>query len=382
MNAGLVGLGLFPDDHGAWDRVGRSGLEFDNGSDELAEFLALGLVDLVVDLAREIEIEIIFRRGVFGDAVFDVVVDGAGFFLKFDTVGNGGGFLGRFSDDGKFLGDEGAVEDTIKSIVGCGGNGVGFVIVAASAGDGQPHGGPGRDIDTVCDDEVVLTALIRPSDSEEAKGSEFLAWEGHEVGGDLTVEELVVGKGRVEGTDDPIAVGVSVGVVLAFWICSSLGVSVAGDIEPMAGPAFAKGGTSEEILGEVEEPVGAGVGYPLCALVGRGKEAGEDVKSTADEDFTGGLGGGREVGLFEVFVNEFVDGAGVGRGHFEGPVFFRRGDFLGFRGIFKCQGCPSKGEDGHEENAHREGYDSKRGFFREGCVFKVMEGRAFRRPFL
>jgi hypothetical protein len=256
------------------------------------------------------------------------------------------------------------------------------VIVAASAGDGQPHGGPGRDVDTVCDDEVVLTALIRPSDSEEAKGSEFLAWEGHEVGGDLTVEELVVGKGRVEGADDPIAVGVSVGVVLAFWICSSLGVGVAGDIEPMAAPAFAKGGTSEEILGEVEEPVGAGVGYPLCALVGRGKEAGEDVKRTADEDFTGGLGGGREVGLLEVFVNEFVDGAGVGRGHFEGPVFFRWGDFFGFRGIFKCQGCSSKGEDGHEESAHREDYDSKRGFFREGCVFKVMAGRAFRRPFL
>ena len=263
VNARVEGLGLFLHDHGPWNGVRRGGLEFGDGTDELPEFQALGLVDLVVDLSGEVEVEIVARRFIFRNAVFDVVVDDLCFFFKFGTVGNGGGVLRGFGNDREFPRDAGAVENSVESVVVCGRDGIGFVIVAAGTGDGHSHGGAGGNVNAVSNDEVVLTALIGAADGEESEGGKFLAGKIHEVRCDLAMKELVVRKGLIEGSNDPVAIGVGVRIVFVFGTCGALGVGVAGDIEPMTGPALSEGRACEEIIGEVTKPAGARVGEPL-----------------------------------------------------------------------------------------------------------------------
>ena len=50
------------------------------------------------------------------------------------------------------------------------------MIVAAGAGHGKAHDTAGRDVDTICNDKVVLPALVATPNSEEAEGCQFLAW--------------------------------------------------------------------------------------------------------------------------------------------------------------------------------------------------------------
>ena len=70
------------------------------------------------------------------------------------------------------------------------------------------------------------------------------------VAGDLEEEEAVVGEVLVEGTDDPAAVGGGVGEAAFFAAVDvAFGVGVAGEIEPVAAPAFAEGWAGEEAVG-------------------------------------------------------------------------------------------------------------------------------------
>ena len=59
----------------------------------------------------------------------------------------------------------------------------------------------------------------------------------HEIAGELFADELVVGKVAVEGADDPVAIAPRerVGVVFV----ATIGIAIAGDIQPMSTPAFA-----------------------------------------------------------------------------------------------------------------------------------------------
>ena len=79
-----------------------------------------------------------------------------------------------------------------------------------------------------------------------------------------------------------------VGVVFV----AAVGVAVAGDVEPVAPPAFAVVGGFEELVDEVGEGVGGGVGDEGVDLGGCGGEADEVEVGAADEAvFVGGWRG-------------------------------------------------------------------------------------------
>ena len=337
VNAGIEGFGLFPDDHGAGKRMWGVGLEFDDGPDEFTKFLPLGLVDLFVDFSGEIEVEEVCRDFVFGNAGLDVLVNCPGFFVPLGAVGNGGRFLRGLRDNGEFPGDAGAIEDSIKGVVVSGGDGVGLVVVAAGAGDREAHCGAGGDIDAVGDDEVVLATLIGPANGEESEGSKFFTRQVHEIGCDLAMEKLIIGEGLVECPNDPVAVGVGVGVIFTFGIGGSAGVGVAGDVKPVAGPAFTESGACEEIIDKVAQPIAPGVSEPGFTFVPGWKEAGQDMVGSTDQDFARGLRGWGELCFLEVGVDQFIDVAIIGDGHFEGPVFFGGGGLFRARRIGKCE---------------------------------------------
>lgn len=95
---------------------------------------------------------------------------------------------------------------------------------------------------------------------------------------------------------------------------AAVGVAVAGDVEPVAPPAFAVVGGFEELVDEVGEGVGGGVGDEGVDLGGCGGEADEVEVGAADEAvFVGGWRGCEGGGLDfrEDEVVELVGGPGV-----------------------------------------------------------------------
>jgi hypothetical protein len=64
----------------------------------------------------------------------------------------------------------------------------------------------------------------------------------------LLEQELIVGQVLVERADDPVAVGVGVGVAPLLLEDVALGVGVAGDVEPVAAPALAVARRREEAV--------------------------------------------------------------------------------------------------------------------------------------
>ena len=97
------------------------------------------------------------------------------------------------------------------------------------------------------------------------------------VGGDLELDELIERQVAVEGSHQPIAVGVGEGVAVVPVEVVAAGVGVAGDIHPVARPALAIGRAGEEF---VDECIPGGVvrlpGNPLD-LFRRGRQTGERV---------------------------------------------------------------------------------------------------------
>ena len=113
------------------------------------------------------------------------------------------------------------------------------MIVTAGARHGERHGASGDDIDAVVDD-VGLVIEKAAANGEETEGGEISGVRpGHLIGGDLGDEKLIVGKILIEGADHPISVSVGVGVAAFFLEDIAFGIGVAGDIQPVATPAFA-----------------------------------------------------------------------------------------------------------------------------------------------
>ena len=94
---------------------------------------------------------------------------------------------------------------------------------------------------------------------------------GEEVAGDLFDRELVKRHVGVEGINDPLAVAPGVGPDLVFFI--AIGVGVAGEVEPLAGPFFAVVGGVEVSFDESFVGVGPEVGEEVCDLLGRRGDA-------------------------------------------------------------------------------------------------------------
>ena len=121
-------------------------------------------------------------------------------------------------------------------------NGVVFVGVALRAVKCEPHPRRARDPDAV-DHRVeavflrVDAALLVEHGVSVKTGGDFVGGGGvrEEVARELADAELVEGHVRVEGFDDPVAVGPD-GAGTVFFV--AVGVGVAREIQPAPGPAL------------------------------------------------------------------------------------------------------------------------------------------------
>ena len=141
----------------------------------------------------------------------------------------------------------GAGKDGSQGVVIPGRDRVELVVVAASAGDGQPQEGLGEGIDLLVHQVVEHFHLVLLGDGAGADrqkpgpqqgsnvGMPRLAG-GVEVSRNLVFHETIVGKVPIEAVDDvvPIAPGIGHGDVFV----QAAGIGVAGDVQPMAAPAF------------------------------------------------------------------------------------------------------------------------------------------------
>ena len=181
----------------------------------------------------------------------------------------------------------------------------------------------------------------------EKTGGEFLFEGGirEKITGDLPDGEVVVGEVAVDGIDDPITPRPHGAFFVAL---ETIGVGVAGGIEPGPGEAFAKGGVGEELIDEFFPGVGGGIVDEVFHFLGSGWEAAEVEGEAADEGVFLGVGREGEVFFFQAAGDEFVDGVKVGGEGWlfdggVGPVFFVFGtlgdpsvdEFFFFRGKFE-----------------------------------------------
>ena len=191
--------------------------------------------------------------------------------------------------------------------------------MAAGARHGQALRAAHDDVDAVVDDVrgAIEEATAERQEAERGEVPVALRVLDELVRGDLQAHELVIGQVLIEGVHHPVTIGVGVRVAAFFLEYVTLRVGVAGDVEPVAGPAFAKGRCGEqavdELLGRLRVLV-ADIGGDL----GGGRIiAPERECETADDDLARGLrieveAGGLQLGEDEA-VERLVDLRGVGR---------------------------------------------------------------------
>ena len=117
------------------------------------------------------------------------------------------------------------------------------MVVAACAGDRQPHQAAERRVDAVFEgvclglgDGIRITPVgaIGRADEEKSAGERPVG-NVHQIAGNLHHDEAVIRKISIEGIDNPIAVSPGAGLVAAI-VSGAKPVAVAGDIEPVAPP--------------------------------------------------------------------------------------------------------------------------------------------------
>ena len=177
-----------------------------------------------------------------------------------------------------------AGEDAIKRVVVFGGNRVELVVMAASTGDGQAQQSTGDDVDPVVDD-LVLIEQEAPADGQETQSGQrpVVAAARELIGRDLLDEELVVTEVGVERGDHVIAVGVGVGVAAILREDVTLGVGVAGDVEPVPAPTLAIPWRSQQTIDQPVECVGAVVRLERVDLLGRRRDAPQVDRCAANQ---------------------------------------------------------------------------------------------------
>ena len=172
----------------------------------------------------------------------------------------GGGMGGRSADLGEIERIAAARENAVERVVVGGGDGVEFVVVAARAGEGEAEHAASDGVDAVVEDELrcLEVALETAADGQESERAQigFLLG-GQTVGGDLFEDETVERAVAVEGLDDVVAVGVGERNAALAVGGFFRGVGVARDVEPVAAPALAVFGASEELVDECGERGGA-----------------------------------------------------------------------------------------------------------------------------
>lgn len=188
------------------------------------------------------------------------------------------------------------VEDALEGVEITSGDGIEFMVVTLSAGDSKTEEAAGEGIN-------ALILHFGGEGKEAGGGSPLFA---HKVAGDLSFDELVIGQILIEGIDDPVAVaeGVWIGVILSGI---ELVVGVAGDIEPVAAPAFAIAGGGEQAVDDVFPGTRGAVALEGEDLFDGGWQAREIEEGAADESAAAGGLGDSEPFLFEAGEDEAVD---------------------------------------------------------------------------
>ena len=277
------------------DRLGGRAFSGEGGFGAFAEDVAVG---------RGIE----GWRGAPGDELVDVLLIGA------EREEGDGSVVGAVAiHDGLVDGGEEGGE----GVVILHRDGIELVVVAgrATGGETEPGGGDGVGAIHEVFHAVFLlnhSALVGGRIAfEEASGDGIFLILGEEVAGELADRKLVEGKVVVEGVDDPLAVGPDCAEVV---VLKSMGVGVAGGIEPEAGAVFAVMGGSEVSVDE--SFVGNLAAFELFDLLDFWWQSGE-VEGKAANEASGG-------GLLLAVGDDFVDfRAGIEDG-FEAPM----GDIL------------------------------------------------------
>ena len=253
-----------------------------------------------------------------------------------------------------------AIEGSLETVVILLRDGIEFVIVATRTLDSEAHDTATEGGDHVIEIFVAEFGIVFFAEAdlgmvaEKAGGGEsFGAGVGEFVAGELFVEEAVVGFVGVEGGDDVVAVTPGVGTVEVVFL--AVGIGVAGEVEPVASPAFAVVRGGEEFVDEIGPGVGGIVVDEGGDLRGSWREAEKVEVGAADEGVAVCLGSGGEVAA--AIGYEEVDGvcargdggtdglaegppvAGAGgKGHvFEGgALVFEGGALGGFVGCLLC----------------------------------------------
>ena len=152
---------------------------------------------------------------------------------------------------------------------------------------------------------------------ESGGGDLFRSGIGKHVAGELLDGELIESFIGVERFDDVVAVGPD-GAVAVFFV--TVGVGVAGKVEPMATPAFAKPRGCKKFVDDDSEGLGSWVSGELVGNFDGRRKADEVEVDAADEGE--GIGLVSEVVFYEVINGVDVGGDGRFFGQDEGPMFF------------------------------------------------------------
>ena len=165
------------------------------------------------------------------------------------------------------------------------------MVVATGAGHREALGAAHDHVDPVVDDVggAVEEATAEREEAERGEVAVILGVLGDLVGGDLQAQELVVRQILVEGVHHPVAVSVGVRVAPFFQEHVTLRVGVAGDVEPVAGPAFAEGRRGEQAVDELLGGLRVLVVDVGGNFFGGRVEAPERKRQATDDDFAGRL---------------------------------------------------------------------------------------------
>lgn len=254
--------------------------------------------------------------------------------IEFVRVGDfefGGGEGGHTGGGAAFAHGFSTLKNPCEGVVVADGDGVEFVVVAAGAAEGHAKEGAPDGVDLFVDEfhfeELVVLEFVVEGAEDEVAGADELGVSlvgrvvGKEIAGEVFADELIVGFVSIEGVDDVVAE--APGIREDEGASAAAGLGEAGDIEPMAAPAFAEFGAGEEVIDDGFEGGGRGIGEEDFHFLGRGREAEEVIVDSAEEGMLWRGGCGREVCGFEAGEDEVI-----GRGGGPGGIF----DFWNGRG--------------------------------------------------
>ena len=173
----------------------------------------------------------------------------------------GGSLGGRFGEIGLvdaaphavvgFVGAAGAAEHARERVVVGLRDGIELVIVATHAAERHAEESSADFADLLIDEVMLHLQFINGDDfdvteHEKARRGDAVRRRRDEIAGDLFADELIEGFVVVEGADDVVAI---TPCMLGEDIVRRADlVRVAGEVEPVAGPALSEGGRGEEFV--------------------------------------------------------------------------------------------------------------------------------------